>query len=173
MDWLDIKEFIKDSFIYILVFIFVLLIVIYLISFSEVIGPSMNNTLNDKDIIIVLKSHYKVFKIKRGDIILFKYKDTKYLIKRVLGLPGEKVEFINGKLYINGILHNEEYIESKNNNNITNWDYGVLPNNEYFVLGDNRDNSLDSRKIGFIEKENIIGKIVFRVFPFNGIKFIK
>lgn len=173
MDWLDIKEFIKDSFIYILIFIFVLLIVIYLISFSEVVGPSMSNTLNDKDITLVFKANYEIFDVKRGDIVSFKYKDTKYLIKRVIGLPGDQIEYIDGKLYINDILYKEKYIDNNKNKSDLNMLYEIIPDNEYFVLGDNRDNSLDSRKIGFIKKEDIIGKIVFRIFPFNGIKIIK
>lgn len=173
MDWLDIKEFIKDSFVYILIFIVVLLIVIYLVSFTQVIGPSMSNTLNDKDITIVFKANYKIFEVSRGDIISFKYKDTKYLIKRVIGLPGDQIEYIDGKLYINDNLYEEEYIDVNKNKTDFNMLYEIIPDNEYFVLGDNRDNSLDSRKIGFIKKDDIIGKIVFRIFPFNGIKYIK
>ncbi|HOZ54302.1 MAG TPA: signal peptidase I [Bacilli bacterium] len=171
MDWLDIKEFIKDSIIYIIIFIVVFLIIIYLISFTQVIGSSMENTLSDKDIVLISKIHYKVFDIKRGNIISFKYKDTKYLIKRVIAIPGDKIEFVFGKLYINGNLTKEEYIGS--NSVPINHDYGKVPDDKYFVLGDNRNNSLDSRTIGFISKEDIIGKIVIRLFPFNKIKLVK
>lgn len=172
MDWRDLKEFIKDSFVYLAVFVVVLIIVLYVVSFSQVIGPSMNNTFNDGDITILSRIHYKLFSIKRGEILSFKDKNFKYLIKRVIGLPGEHVEIINNVVYINDEILEEKY-KTDNSIKVINNDYGVIPENQYFVLGDNRDDSYDSRSFGFINKEDIIGKIVFTIFPFNKIKLIK
>lgn len=174
MDWLDFKEFIKDSMVYIMTFMVVILILVYIASLTQVVGPSMNKTLEDGDITVILKFQYKIFKPKRGDIVSFKYDETKYLIKRVIGLPGEHIEIKDSKVYIDDKLYDEEYVLTDNNKKVVNRDYGVVPENQYFVLGDNRDNSLDSRyeKVGFINKKDFIGKVVFRFFPFQNVKFV-
>ena len=103
-----------------------------------------------------------------------RYADTKYLIKRVIGLPGEKIEIINNKLYINDKEYQEDYLK----NNLKYKDfylkdlgYDKIPKDMYLVLGDNRENSLDSRKIGLIKKSEINGKILLRMWPLNKIKF--
>jgi signal peptidase I len=173
MDWLDFKEFIKDSFVYIATFAVVILILVYIVSLTQVVGPSMDKTLGDGDITVVSKIHYLIFKIKRGDIISFKYDDTKYLIKRIIGLPGDKIEYKEGQLYVNDELSEESYIyDNPDKTNVLTKDFGIVPDDYYFVLGDNRDDSLDSRFIGNVPKEDIIGKIIFRLFPFHRMKII-
>ena len=175
MDWLDFKEFIKDSFVYILIFIVTVFIVIYIFSLTQVVGLSMNPTLENGDVTIVLKSHYRVFDIKRFDVVSFNYEDTKHLVKRIVGLPGEHVLYENGNLFINGELVVESFEKEGTVAyfDLSEKNYNQIPEDYYFVMGDNRADSLDSRTIGLIEKEEINGKIVFRLFPFHKIKLVK
>lgn len=176
MDFREIKEFIKDTSIYIFIALVVLIILIYVASLQQVVGPSMSTTLNENDIIVVDKLSYRFTEPKRFDIISFEYAETKYLIKRIIGLPGESVRYENGILYIN-----DEPFEDKNqlneitdDFNITKLGFDIIPDDMYLVLGDNRVNSLDSRstKVGLIKKDDIIGKAFIRIWPLNGIKFI-
>ena len=177
MDWLDIKEFINDTFKYFLVGVFVLLTIIYIFTFTQVVGPSMNPTLNNGDITILIKANYRFVSVKRGDIVSVKFADSKYLIKRVVGLPGEKLEFKDNNLYINGQILEEKYL----NDSVITKDFSLtylnvdsIPTGYYLVLGDNRGDSMDSRdrRVGLVKKSDIIGKVVFRLFPFNGMKII-
>lgn len=174
MDLREITEFIKDTSKYILVIIFVFFIMIYVISLQQVVGPSMSNTLNNNDVILIDKLSYRFTNPKRNDVISFQYAETKYLIKRIIGLPGEHIKYVDGNLYINDEISNDKF----NLNQITdNFDlkklgFDVIPDNMYLVLGDNRTNSLDSRstKVGLIKKEDIIGKATIRLWPLNKIK---
>lgn len=178
MDWRDIKEFIKDALGYIILIVIVLVTAIYIVRLQQVIGPSMNNTLENGDILILDKITYNFVNVKRNDIISFYSEETKYLIKRVIGLPGDYIEFKNNKLYINSQEIPETYLKE---NTITNdfslieLGYETIPEDMYFVVGDNRENSKDSRnsEIGLIKKDNIIGKVRFRIWPFNKLKLIK
>ena len=176
MDFREIKEFIKDTSVYIFIALAVLIIMIYVASLQQVVGPSMSTTLNENDIIIVDKLSYRFTEPKRFDIISFEYAETKYLIKRIIGLPGESVRYEDGVLYINGEPFEDKKLlnEITDDFNITKLGFDVIPDNMYLVLGDNRVNSLDSRsdKVGLIEKNDIIGKALIRIWPLNGIKFI-
>ena len=89
MDWLGIKEFLKDSFKLILFIIVLLFIMVYVFSITQVVGDSMSPTLVDEEVLFLNKAQYRFFDVKRGDIISLEYADTKYLIKRVIGLPGD------------------------------------------------------------------------------------
>lgn len=176
MDWLDIKEFLKDSIKVVASILVILIIVQYIFSFTKVVGSSMDPTLKDNELLIQNKLHYRLKKVKRGDIISLKYADTKYLIKRVIGLPGEKISIKNSKVYINDKVYDEPYISDTleyEDFDLQSQGIDTIPEDMYFVLGDNRANSLDSRKIGLIKKEDIIGKISFRFWPLNRIKIIK
>jgi signal peptidase I len=108
-------------------------------------------------------------------IIVFDYVDTKYLIKRVIGLPGEKVEYKDNKLYINDKYIKEKFLKNITTKNFSVKDmgYDIIPKNMYLVLGDNRDDSIDSRAFGLIKKEEIIGKALITIFPFNHFSLIK
>lgn len=174
MDWLSIKEHILDISKYIIIILCIIFFIIYIASITQVVGNSMSPTLKDGQVVILNKFQYRFFDIKREDIISLSYQDTKYLIKRVIGLPGEKIKIVDNKLYINDKIYEEKYIEE--NINYENFDlkdlgYDIIPKNMYLVLGDNRKNSLDSRKIGLIKKEDIKGKIFFRFWPINKLKF--
>lgn len=177
MDFRDVTEFIKDVSKYIIVAVLVFVIMIYVVSLQQVVGPSMSKTLSNNDVIVIDKVSYRFSDPKRFDVISFEYADTKYLIKRIIGMPGEHVAYKEGQLYIN----NEVYEDSNHLNEITDdfdikkLGFDVIPENMYLVLGDNRVNSLDSRssKVGLIEKKDIIGKAFIRIWPLNGIKKIK
>lgn len=136
-------------------------------------GHSMDPNLTNAEYLIVNKLSYKLHEPKRGDIIVFTAPGTPEYdyIKRIIGLPGEKISIKNSKLYINDTLFKEEYLDK----NITTTIQGnkkatlevTLSENEYFVLGDNRDHSSDSRVWGPLPKENIIGKAWFVVYPLD------
>lgn len=177
MDWLDIKEFLKDTFKYIIFIIVVLMVAIYIVGLQQVIGPSMNPNYLDGDIIILDKISYNFKDIKRGDVVSLNYVDAKYLIKRVIGIPGDYIEFKNNELYINGKCMDETYLEGAINKDFSlkELGYDEIPDDMYFVVGDNRENSLDSRdtSVGLISKEQIVGRVKLRIWPLNRIKIIK
>ena len=121
----------------------------------------MNNTLKDGDIMILNIIGYKTSNIKRFDIVVVD-NGKDYLIKRVIGLPNEEIEYKDNKLYINGKLVKDKY----GNGNTKDFKVTVN-NNSYYVLGDNREDSLDSRYYGSFNKKKILGKTNFTLFPFN------
>ena len=173
MDLRDIKEFTKDFIKIAVLVIIVFAIYMWVIGMQQVVGSSMNNTLNNGDMVLLYKAGYKIGDVERFDVISFYYDETKYLIKRVIGLPGEHVAYKDNKLYING-----EYIEENRDFITEDFDlnelgYDVIPDDMYFVLGDNRENSLDSREIGLVKKEDIVGEAIVRVWPITSIKLIK
>ena len=178
MDFRDIKEFFRDACVYIVIIAVVLLVNIYIVSFEQVVGPSMQNTLENGNVMVLNKILYKISSVIRCDVISFEYKSNN-LIKRVIGLPGEHIEYKDNYLYINGVKYEEPYITNKETK--TNdfkledliGNYSVIPDNMYLVLGDNRENSMDSREIGLISKSTIRGKISIRIWPISGIKLVK
>ena len=114
--------------------------------------------------------------IKRFDVVSLEYKGSKYLIKRVIGLPGELVEYKNNTLYIDGERMGENFLDDETitkNFSIKELGYEKIPEDMYLVLGDNREDSLDSREIGLIKKDTIIGKVSFRIWPINKFGFTK
>lgn len=148
--------------------ILVVIIQNFIIINAEVPTESMVSTIQPGDKLITFRLSYLFSDPKRGDIIVFKYPDdeTQKFTKRIIGLPGEKVEIKDGKVYINDSAEplNEPYV-----NGVPTGDYGpyMVPENSYFVLGDNRENSLDSRYWNntFVKKEKILGQIKFRYYP--------
>lgn len=123
----------------------------------KVEGVAMLPAFNDGDKIFIDK---KLNELKRGDVITFLYpKDrSKWYFKRIVGLPDEIVEIREGKVYIDGQLLNEPYVDESYNQTKASFPPLKVPAYQYFVLGDNRDNSSDSRYWGTVDKELIIGK---------------
>lgn len=162
MDLRGIREFFRDTFKYIIVAVVVILLFIFVIGLQQVIGPSMSPTYKEGNIIVVNKLSYKIGNIKRGDIIVLS-ESEKYMIKRVIGLPGEVIEYKDNRLYINGVEQEETYLDSS----VLTEDFTskMIPEDKYLVLGDNRSDSLDSRDYGFISKKQIIGKVWFKIWP--------
>lgn len=173
MDFRDIKEFLKDASAYIITIVVVLVLVNYVGTIQQNVGPSMSPTLENGDAFLLNKLAYKVSDVKRGNIVVFNYDDTKYLVKRVIGLPGDKIEYRKNVLYINGNAYAEDFLPDDTvTNDFTMEDIrgtvdSKIPEGMYLVLGDNRGNSMDSRQIGLIKEEDIIGKTSIRIWPFN------
>lgn len=162
-------NFIKELLTYIIIIILVVLVRVFLITPVRVDGESMYPTLKDKEILLLNKFDKKY---ERFDIVVFNYSGSK-LIKRVIGLPGEHIKFVNNKLYINGKeVKDVENVEFTLDYDIKQLDYDVIPENTYFLIGDNRANSTDSRLIGPINEKEIIGKVNIVLFPFNRIRKI-
>ena len=171
MDLRDIKEWIKDITKYMMIAIIVLLTMIYVVSLQQVLGPSMSPNYQDGDILILNKLHYRLQKPKRFDVAAIQYNDTKYFIKRVIGLPGETVAYQDGTLYVNGEMVEEHFtmFDQTADFSLEEIGYDVIPEGYYLVVGDNRGNSLDSRskEVGLIKKSDFIGKVMFRIWPFR------
>ncbi len=174
MDFRDIKEFFRDSFGFIIVIVVVFLIAMYVVGLQQVVGPSMEPTLNDEDVLLISKMHYAIFDVKRHDVVAINSLDNKYLIKRVVGLPGEEISYKNNKLYINGEAFEEGLYDDMVTEDFSLADLGYdeIPEDHYLVLGDNRGNSLDSRdeSIGLVPKEDILGKTIIKIWPINELK---
>lgn len=158
-----LKEVLSTSLYILIVLLFTLFLVKYVWQRTEVIGSSMEDTLYDKDNIIVEKVSYRFGEPERFDVIVFPYEYNKKtnFVKRIIGLPGETVYIDeNGVIYINDVVLNENYGKEVIS------DPGIaskpikLAEDEYFVLGDNRNNSKDSRfaDVGNIRKDDIIGR---------------
>ena len=169
MDLRDIKEFLKDALKYIIAIVVILIVAIYVVSFQEVIGPSMNNTLKSGDITIVNKLVFRLRNIKRNEIVSLK-KDDKIMVKRIIGLPGEHIEYKDNILYVDGKKISDSRSSSTKDFKLESIGYDTIPKDMYLVLGDNRTNSSDSRTFGLVKKSDIIGKVNIRIYPFNKIK---
>lgn len=155
-----------------------LIIVIRTYIFSPVVveGDSMNPTLLDGDRLFINKIGMYVGELERLDIVVFKTRKNEYYIKRIIGMPGDKIEFLESQLYINGELVNEPYINPDAFQRDLSIDslYGIerIPDEFYFVVGDNRSNSMDSRQrsIGLIHESEILGSANLIVWPIDRIK---
>ena len=163
-----VKRLIKEYGIYVLIIVIVILIKTYLYAPIMVKGESMYPTLHNKDIMILDKIKYKYSSIERFDIVVIR-NDGKNIIKRVIGLPGDSVDYIDSNLYINGKMYVEKYLDSDVKTLLNGADFEVdnIPDDYYFVLGDNREVSKDSRSVGLINKKDIEGKATITIFPFD------
>jgi signal peptidase I len=127
-------------------------------------GQSMETNLHDGQFLIVNKLGYYIQPPQRGDVVVFHSPQNprKDFIKRVVGLPGEEVELIDGEVYVDGVRLYETYISNRGGRS---WGPEAIGEFEYFVLGDNRDNSSDSRSWGMLDGNAIIGKAWFSYWP--------
>lgn len=187
------KDMLMDLGPYIIIIVFVVLIRTFIATPVRVNGTSMDPTLKNGDTMVLYKLTKKVRGIKRGDIVVIETENGK-LIKRVIGLPGETITFkieqkddkVANILYVNGKKVKEKYIEEENRDKtcsspVSMNEDGIwplckteikVPEGEYYVLGDNRGNSKDSRMIGTVTEEEILGTTELVLFPFSrfGIK---
>ena len=142
-------------------------------------GDSMLPTLHENDYLIINKIGYKIGEPKNGDVIVFKSDlekndgTTKDLVKRIIGVAGDKVVIKDGKVYLNDKLLDETYL-SEGMDTTGDVDI-VVPEGKLFVLGDNREVSLDSRyeQVGLVDVNDVEGKVLVRLYPFNDISLIK
>ncbi|MDO4262440.1 MAG: signal peptidase I [Eubacteriales bacterium] len=144
---------------------------------TYVSGSSMENTLSDGDNLIVDKLTYRFSDPKRFDIIVFpfQYEEDTYFIKRIIGLPGETVQITDGTIYIDGEALEESYGRQVMRDFGMAEDPVTLGEDEYFVLGDNRNDSTDSRDpaVGLIHRDQIIGRAWIRIWPLSKIGILR
>ena len=172
------------------IFITIALIIgirLFLVTPVVVAGPSMMPTLNDQDKIVVNKLTPKVFGYDRFDVIVFQQDEASHYVKRIIGLPGDTVVYKNDVLYINGTEVDEPFLEEIRSSvkfgKLTGdfnfqelYQMDVIPEGKFFVLGDNRLNSSDSREpnyIGLVDIEEITGRANFIMYPMDHAKWIK
>ena len=143
----------KELLPYIIIVITVIVIRTYFYTPVLVNGDSMKPTLKDKQLLLLNKYDKS---LKRFDIVVLTRENNEKLIKRVIGLPGEYVEYKNGKLYIDGKIVKDNFSKFTNDFFLEAIDLNLkkIPDNQYLVLGDNRNNSIDSRTIGLIDKSS-------------------
>lgn len=157
-----------------LVVILALTFRIFIIQPFIVVGQSMEPNFHDKDYLLIDKLTYRFREPKRGEVIIFhpKPNPSESYIKRIVGLPGESVEVKSGKVYIDDKELDESYTQSDNNAALDrNYAKTKLASGEYFVFGDNRDHSSDSREIGSVPRVNIQGRVAIVLLPLRDIGF--
>lgn len=168
------KSIIKEILSYVFIILLVIVIRVFIFDPVRVDGPSMNNTLEDGQVLILNKFIYRKEDIKRYDIVVIKRDNGEKIIKRVIGLPNETIEIKDNKVYANGKLLDSSFTSSISEDfDISEVGFEKVPGDSYFVLGDNREISLDSRVLGPIRKEKILGKASIRIWPINKIGSVK
>jgi len=159
------KDTTIEYFVYACIIITIILIRTFIVTPVRVNGESMYPTLNDGEIMLLNKINYRFHDIKRFDIVVVNTKDEK-IIKRVIGLPGETLEYKNNVLYIDGQEVKEDFLKEKTSDfKLSDLGIEKIPADSYFVMGDNRDNSKDSRMIGPVKKEQITGRTRLVILP--------
>ena len=168
--WNEVWDYVK---MIIIVVVVVLVINNVVLINAKIPSESMENTIMAGDRILALRTSYWFDEPEAGDIVVFRYPDDEtgktLYVKRIIGTPGDTVEMSNGTVYVNGKVLQEDYIAE-----VTQGSYGpyVVPDGCYFMMGDNRNHSQDSRfwRNQYVEKDEILGKVVLRYY--KGFKWI-
>ena len=173
-----LREILSTSLYFLIVLVATFLVVNYVGQRTMVIGTSMEPMLSDGDNLIVDKLSYRFEDPQRFDIIVFpfRYAEKTFYIKRIIGLPGETIYIDeNGNIYIDGEVLNEHYGKEVIADPGRAYEPITLGVDEYFVMGDNRNNSSDSRDpvVGNIHKDEFVGKAWMRIWPLNRMGMIK
>ena len=168
------------SFLETVVVALVISIVLYIFVMTphEVIGNSMHPTYKNGEYLMANKITYRIRDPQRGDVIIFKHSETQDFIKRIIALPGDTVMLKDGQLYINGTLLDEssylnDTVYTNGGDFLKEGESKTIPDGEYFVCGDNRPHSSDSRVFGSIEESNIKGKAWVVYFPFSEFRVVQ
>lgn len=170
-----LKNIIKGLFDSIKVILFLgimAFLLLFVITFQKVSNDYMEPNLSNNDIVLIEKASYHFGDIKRKDVVSVYYKDPKHFIARVIGLPGEKIEYKEHKLYVNDEYVDEFFLSKDVTEDFL---YEKIPDDKYLLMSDNRTFSFDSRneKVGLISKSDIVGKIVFRLWPITKLGPVK
>jgi len=176
--WTESLRLARDIFLIIVVFV---LFGVFAVQPVVVEGTSMLPQLHDGERLLVNKLVYYKLKsvrwghLERGDIVVFWFPNDpdKSYVKRIIGLPGENVEVRNGTVYINGSELKEEYLDTEHNQSLPSFPAKRVDDHHYFVMGDNRDNSSDSRYWGLVPEKYIYGKAFFRYWKPSNIGFLE
>lgn len=155
-------------------FVIAFILKTYVFQIALVNQVSMEPTLYEGEILVIAKVNYLISDPARGDIVVLKDElEDKYLIKRAIGLPNEVIDIRNDRVYIDGKELNPDYTDAPTRDN--GFVKSRVPEEKYFVMGDNRMQSRDSRSdtVGFVSRDNIVGKAVFRIWPFNKIGIVR
>jgi signal peptidase I len=146
--------------------VYAILIVTFGFQVARVEGLSMAPTLEDQDRLIVNKLAYRIGEPRRGDIVMLYYplNPEKSFVKRVIAEEGDTVRIVDGRVYVNDIPLNDDYVPAEYRSH-DDWGPQVIPDGYYFVMGDHRNNSSDSRHWGMVPKKYIIGKVQLRWWP--------
>lgn len=167
------KRLIRDIVEYLIIILVIVLIRTFVATPIRVQQVSMYPTLHPNDIMILNKIGWDINGVNRFDIVVIKT-SSEYLIKRVVGLPGEYIEYKNNILYVNKRVVKENFTHANTDDFVLETiGYERIPKDKYFVLGDNRGNSTDSRIIGLIDRKDIVGKTDFILFPFKDFGLVK
>jgi signal peptidase I len=171
------KSFLRDTLEIVFLALVLYVVIQYAVQTVHVLGSSMYATLHDNDLLVASKISYKLHPPQRGDIVVFKPPDeaSRDFIKRIIALPGERIHIANSVVYINGQVLREPYLPEKwtyNNNWPNSGQDQLIPPDEYFVMGDNRNHSSDSRTFGPIELDSILGKAEIRIWPLGQLGFL-
>lgn len=184
------KEILKWILVIIVSVFIALVLRAYVFEWVIVQGQSMENTLYNRQVLFVNKIGYTLDPPKRGDIVVFEVvqgnfdyfpainnvpvlasllppKNEVDYIKRIIAVAGDKIDIIDGIVYVNDIPQKETYAKGTTKEKNTNKFPSIVPENKVFVMGDNRENSRDSREIGFVDVDKIKGKAAFRIRPFK------
>jgi signal peptidase I len=167
----ELKSWSRDILLAIAIAIF---IVIFVVQPVKVEGTSMQPQLSDQDRIFVNRFIYRFKEIIKGEVVVFWYpKDrSKSFIKRVIGVPGDFIEIRRGMVYVNGERIDEPYLKPEFRD-FQSFSKVVVPQEMYFVLGDHRNSSNDSRSWGFVEKSLIYGKAIFSYWPVSHVGLVE
>ena len=183
MDLREVTEFFRDFAGYIITIGVIIFIFTFVVAIQPIAGNSMAPTLEDAEISLVSRFSYLFGKPNRNDVVVLR-KDKKSYVKRIVGLPGENIKYLNGLLYIDEKPFRETFLSEdvvtsnflfEDICNIDDCPDGVIPNGKYLVLGDNRPESMDSRDstFGLVDKKEIKGKVIFIAWPVSKMKKVR
>jgi len=145
------------------------IIITFIGQVTVVRGASMEPTLHNNERLIANKISYRFERPERGEIIIFRppLEIKRNYIKRIIGIPGDKIEIANGEIYLNDKKLEEPYVKNRSYENMPPT---IVPDDSFFVLGDNRPNSSDSRYWGFVPRKNVVGRAWIVFWPLNRIR---
>lgn len=172
-----LKNILEGIYVILLTLVFYFFIQTFLFKTAYIKGVSMEPTLTHADRVLITRFAYFISSPRYNDVVAFPYKENKkdHYIKRIIGLPGDVIDIIDGKFHINGVLLEQEFAEI-NLSDFGNIKYPfTVPEKLYFVLGDNRNQSHDSRnqQVGCMAKKDFLGKVSVRIWPLNKIGLVK